>query len=224
MNKHHLTKDARTNLGAAQPAPGSQRRGEDEATHGGTEGASPGVEGAAVPPSCAGDQTGAAKVPSGAEHRRWKQGMERHLPVLLPICPASCLGLSYVPLKHTWMLVQRWPHQGNSARAPSETRCAAGFELHHFVPLFVRLAGTRHKALHPATFSARPQLGKAGAGAQPRSPFSSLSKRKSWSSASLSSLSKRKPPAPIAFWGWQVLNMLGTAQYFWLAGIAQRGL
>lgn len=41
------------------------------------------------------------------------------------------------------------------------------FNLHFFVPLFIMLAGTRHKALHPATFSAHRQLEKARTRAQP---------------------------------------------------------
>lgn len=55
------------NPGAAQPAPGSQRHGEDEVTHGGTE-QEPAL-GWTVQrclPCCAGDQTGGAKVPSGS--------------------------------------------------------------------------------------------------------------------------------------------------------------
>lgn len=119
MNKQCLTKDTRTNPGAAEPTPGSQRRGEDEATHRETEGARRRVESAAPPAPVT--HMGEQKSHVAAEHHQWKQGMDGCLPLLWPIRPASRLGLSHVPLKHTGMLVQCWPHQGNSAGASPKT-------------------------------------------------------------------------------------------------------
>lgn len=115
MNKQRVTKDIRTNPGAAERAPGSQWCGEDEATHRGTEGASYGEEGAAFSASVT--QMGEQRSLLAAEHHQ--QEMEGHVPLLWLIHSASRLGLSHVPLKH--MLVWCWPHQGNSARASSET-------------------------------------------------------------------------------------------------------
>lgn len=143
----------------ALPTPGSQQHGEDKVTRGGMEGTSPGVEGAAPPAQVI--KVGQERSLLAAQHHQWKHGMEGHLPAHLPSVPSQVV-----------------PHPSKThqdALAPLEKLCLSlldakqVFNLHCFVPLFVRLAGTRHKALHPATFSAHQQLEKARTGAQPRS-------------------------------------------------------
>lgn len=161
------------------------------------------------PPSCAGDQTGGAKVPSGsrasaveARDGEAASSAPAHPPSVLPqVVPC--------PSKTDTDAHAAGPAGEALPGPPPRLDVQQVLNLHRFVPLLGWLGpGTKPYTLQP--FLHASSWGR-------QEPELSLA-------LCSSSLWKRKPPAPTAFWGWQVLNMLGTAQYFWLAGIARRGL
>lgn len=157
MNKHCLTKDARTNLGAAHTWLSAAWGGQSDTWgDGGNQ-----SWGGGYSPSCTSDQSGTGKAPSGSTAsplEAWDGG-------------ASSTALAHLPSVSPQVV----PHPSKTQRdavAQLEKPCLnlldvkQVFNLHCFVPLFLRLAGTRHKALYPATFSAHQQLEKARTGDQ----------------------------------------------------------
>lgn len=84
-------------------------------------------------------------------------------------CPVSHLRLYHVLPKLIRVLVPAPAPPGKLCRdVLCDLMCCRNL---NFLPLFVRLAGTRQEALHPATFSIHQRLRKARAGAQPCSLF-----------------------------------------------------
>lgn len=127
--------------------------------HGGTEGTSPGVE-------CTAPPAPVSKV--GWKGPFWQHSIASGSVGWRGIFQCSGPSPSISP--------QVVPHPSKTHRdalAPAEKLCLIlldvkqVFNLHCFVPLFLSLAGTKHKALHPANFSAHQQLEKSRTGAQP---------------------------------------------------------
>lgn len=158
MNKQCLTKDARTNLGAAHTWLSAAWGGQSDTWEdGGNQ-----SWGGGCSLSCTSDQSGTGNVPSGSTP----------LPVEAWDGGASSTALACLP-SISLQVVPRPSNTHRDALVPLEKLCLSFldvkqvFNLHCFVPLFLRLAGTRQKALHPATFSAHQELEKARTGAQP---------------------------------------------------------
>lgn len=198
MNKHCLTKDARTNLGAAHTWLSAARGGQSD-TWGDGENQSCG---GGCSPSCTSDQSATGKVPSGSTAS----------PVEALDGGASSTAPAHLPSVSPQVV----PHPSKTHRdalAPLEKLSLIWSRFSICIVLYLYFLGWLGPGTKPYTL-------------QPFLHTSSWRRQELEISLALHyfCLWKCKPPTSTIFWGWQLPNTQGMALYCWLAGIVQKGL